>query len=503
MCRYVYLPGEEMRAKNTWYLNGMDKDCDLRKLLWELLQKCLGMTSPNGELTWNVWTVYVSKRPFINKFKEDKRKERVFTASVLADFIFLCIKRDKYYNVEEYLNKAVNIIRSSKYALDLEEYKEDFKLKCKSDDKILECFNTIKSNSGFTENCKNCTSAWIYRNLQKIENDYESIISHKNVLLEYPSEEQSALVEEIYDAIEQYENGSLGELYAFDVLFPLINKCIQSYSIPDVADEKLAYIKWYTAHLCNWPFLKASLFYVNYYNEFSIYQMLHSASNILNVIKSENEELLSYIESERIVSYLTIGYTMPFILFFCGNPNDIETSCHMALQRIKIPQHRLRIYIALWNLHFQLGLDDLPEYNEYINKEFLENKAITEDFLLLKLEYQLYQYLYIPGYREIMKQSFYWMINEFYRDTGISETYDIIAELFFQNDKLIYVNENWFDNPTILKVAIKGQKSLDSSNFVIPQSPKKYHRVFSEYKLSNYLEDRRKSIMTHYSLWEQ
>lgn len=500
MCPFVYLLGETMRERIDWYLIGMDKDCDLRKLLLELLQKCLGMRSPNGEITWNEWTEYVSKRPFINKFKEEKKGERVFTASVLADFIFLCIKRDEINGVDEYLNKAVYIIRTSKYALDLEEYKEDTILECKSES-ILECLNRLKSNKGFIEKCKNCTAAWIFHNLQYIENNYESIISHKNVLPKYQTEEQRDLTEEIYNEIVRYETNPLEKLCDPDVMFPMFNTCIQSYDIPDVADEKLAYIKWYTAHFCNWPFLKASLLQAYHYNEFSIYQMLHSASNILSTLKSQDEELLSYVENERIVSYLTIGYTMPFSLFHCGSPQDIEISCLSVLQKITLPEHRLRILIALWNMHFHLGFNDLPKYEMQIEKIFKEEDNKNEDLLLLFLEFQLYRYLYVPGYRNNIKKSLLWMANDYYVSTGITETYDIIAELFFQHDKIYYPQENWQDTPTTLALAIKGRKDVNSQSLVVIQSPQKYHRVYLEYKLSEYLEYRRNNIMTHYNFW--
>lgn len=502
MCPFVYLMGENMREEIPWYLIGMDKDCDLRKLLLKLLQNCLGMRSPNGEITWNEWTEYVSKRPFINKFKEEKKGERVFTASVLADFIFLCIKRDEINKVDEYLNKAVNIIRTSKYALDLEEYKEDTTLECKSDS-IFECLNGLKSNKGFTKKCKNCTAAWIFRNLQYIEKNYESIISHKNVLPKYPTEEQRDLTEEIYNEIKRYEANPPEKLCTPDIVFPMFNKCIQSYDIPDVADEKLAFIKWYTAHFCNWPFLKASLFQACHYNEFSIYQMLHSASNILSTIESQDEELLSYIENERIVSYLTIGYTMPFSLFHCGSPQDIETSCLSILQKIKKPEHRLRILIALWNMHFHLGFNDLSEYEIQMEKIFKEEDNKNEDLLLLYLEFQLYWYLHVPGYRNNFKGSLLLMANNYYVNSGITETYDVIAELFFQHDKIYYPHENWQDNPAALLLAIKGRKDFNSQSFVAIQSPQKYHRVYLEYKLSEYFEYRRNSIMTHYNLWSK
>ena len=77
---------------NNWFQKGTDKDCDMRILLWKLLQECLGMNSYNSSIPWNQWTDNRSK-PFSTNLKREKRTQNVFTNTVLADFILLCIKR--------------------------------------------------------------------------------------------------------------------------------------------------------------------------------------------------------------------------------------------------------------------------------------------------------------------------------------------------------------------------------------------------------------------------
>lgn len=495
---------KDMKSRNDWFTECRDKDGDLRVLLFALLQKCLGMKSYNSSIRWNEWKEYVNDRPFINKFKEDKKSERVFTDSILAYFVFLCVKRDEKDNINEYLNKAVDIIRTSKYYLDLEEYSDENKLRCKMSD-ILLCMKCIGNNEGFTEKCRNCTVSWLVRNLRYIEHNYESIISHGNILQKYPDIEQKKLVDKIYGDIQEYEKKSPDKLCDINLLFSLFNSCIRSYDILDVADEKLAYIKWYTAHLSNWPFFKACLLHLNHYDEFSVYQMFHSASDILHVVESDNEELLSLVENDKIVSFLTLGYVKPFFLFYCGEPKDIEKGCIKSLYKIKLPLYRLRIYIALWNLHSHLGLSDLSEYETEIRK--ITHKVSDVDIRLLNTEFQLYRYYYDLAHRNTVKRALLSTVDKYMETSSISETYDVISELFLQYDGRNSANENLNDNPAALYLEIKGRKSFDTPAFIIPDKPSRYHRIFSDYTLSctsfnhiikNYYESRKDEIMNHY-----
>lgn len=495
-----------MKSRNDWFTTCMDKDGELRVFFFALLQKCLGMKSYNSRISWNEWKEHVNDRPFINKFKETKRSERIFTDSILAYFVFLCVKRDKKDNVNEYLNKAVDVIKNSKYSLDLEEYCDEMKLQCKNSD-ILLCMKRIVINEGFTEKCKNCTVAWIVRNLQYIEYNYESIISHGNILKEYPEREQYILVNRIFSDIQKYEQNLPDKLCDINVLLSLFNSCIRIYYIPDVADEKLAYIKWYTAHLSNWPFFKACLLCLNHYDEFSAYQMLRSASDILHMVESDNEELLSFVENDRVVSFLTLGYIKPFSLFYCGNPKDIKKSCIKSLYRIKKPLYRLRIYIALWNLHSNLGINELSEYETEINR--ITSKNNDEHIQLLNAEFQLYRYHNELMHRNTVIQTFLLTVNKYMESGSIPETYDVISELFLRYDEKNSPKENWNDNPAALYLAIKGRKYFDSPAFIIPDKPSKSCRIFSEYTLSttslnnvikNYYETRKDEIIAHYKM---
>lgn len=496
------------KVRNDWFTKGTDKSCAMRVLFFDLLKECLGIKSYNSTIPWNTWTDNRTK-PFSNQFKEENRNKSVFTNTVLADFILLCIKRDERDKTDSHLKKAVDIISCSKYTLDLEAYRSEIALQCNGT-KIDECYNRIKEKEGFVyDKCKNCTVTWLFKNLQYIEGNYDLIISHKNILLKYPEKEQESLIEDIHNEIKEYEELPLNKCCDISILFSLFNSCIKSYKIPDVADEKLAYVKWYTAHLSNWPFFKACLLQANHYDEFSIYQMLRSASDILQVIESNDEELLAAVECDRIVSFLTLGYIDPFSLYYCGNPDDIENNCLKSLQKIKKPCYKYRMYLMLWKLHIHLGKNDLTEYEKEIDYIYNQNSDDT-DFMLLNSEYQLYRYHHDLKKRSSVKEILISQINNFRENESIPETFDIISELFLQYDAKISPSGNLNDNPAALYLALKGRQSFDSHTFIIPDKPSEFHRIFSEYTLSqgsghllveSYYETRRKEIMDHYSLW--
>lgn len=495
------------KVRNDWFTKGTDKGCAMRILFFDLLKECLGIKSYNSAIPWNEWTDNRTK-PFSNQFKEENRNKSVFTNTALADFILLCIRRDERDKTNSHLKKAVDIIRCSKYTLDLEAYHPEIALQCNGNE-IDKCYNRIKEKEGFVyDKCKNCTVAWLFKNLQYIESNYDLIISHKNILLEYPEVIQKSLIEDIYKKIKEYEDLPLNKCCDISILFSLFNSCIKSYTIPDVADEKLAYVKWYTAHLSNWPFFKACLLQANHYDEFSIYQMLRSASDILQVIESNDEELLAAVECDRIVSFLTLGYIVPFSLYYCGNPDDIENNCLKSLQKIKVSNHRYRIYLMLWKLHSHLNKNDLSKYEKEIDTIYNQNSDNAE-IAVLNIEYMLYRYHCNLESRDTVKTEIVSLVKKFMNNGIFSESLAIISELFFQYDAKVSPLENFNDNSK-LYLALKGRPSFDSHRFIVPDKPSKFHRIFSEYTLSqsssplytvSYYETRRKEIMDHYGLW--
>lgn len=503
---------------NNWFEKGTDKDCDMRILLWKLLQECLGMNSYNSSIPWNQWTDNRSK-PFSNKFKEEKRTQNVFTNTVLADFILLCIKEKGENRIDSYfLEKAVSIIRNSKYLCGREEYRlgkdsSKISLQCTNDNEIKECYNGMKDKRRFIyDRCENCTVAWIFRNLQYIEKNYYSIISYKNILSQYPEEKQKLTVEKIYKKIMEYEKLPLKKQCDLKELFSLFNTCIEGYNISDVADKKVAYIKWYTAHLFNWPFFKSCLLYVNHYDEFTVYQMLRSASDILQAIESDDEELLAAVECDRVISFLSLGYLNPFLLYYCGNPDDIEKSCFRVLQKIKNPCYQYRIWLLLWKLHSHLHKDDLSKYEKEINAIYSENQD-NPKIAVLNAEYMLYRYHYDIGNRNDVKEKIIALAKNFIGKKNIPESLEIISELFFTYDEKASPEEHRKENPLALYLELKGWGDFTSGSFIFPDKPSKSRRIFSEYTLfqspgatffvESYYEKRRKEIMEYYGLWER
>lgn len=505
----VKVKAKDKKEKIFWFEEGTDKDCDMRRLLFKLLKECLKIKSFNSPIKWNVWTGNRSK-PFSNAFRKETRSNTVFTKTILADFILLCIKKDEKdkKDKDNSLKQAVDIINRSKYAHALKADQSEISLQdCNTG--IDECYNRMKDDDGFDDECKDCTVKWLFEKLQYIESNYNSIISQKNILPKYPDKEQESLIEDLYEKIKEYEELPLDKCCDISRLRTLFNSCIKSYGIPDVADEKLAYVKWYTAHLSNWPFFKACLLHANHYDEFSIYQMLRSASDILQVIQSNNEVLLTAVECDRIVSFLTLGYVNPFYLYYCGNPDDIENNCLKSLQKITEPCYRYRIYLLLWKLHSHLNKNDLSTYEKEIDTIYNQNSDNAE-IALLNIEYRLYRYHYDLGNRKTAKTAIVSLVKKFKNNSTIPESLDIISELFYNYDEKNSPNEDKNDNLAVLYLELKGRQNFDSHIFIIPSKPSEFHRIFSEYTLSqssgplsaeSYYETRRKEIMDHYSLW--
>lgn len=502
----------ELDNRKNWFKEDAGRDGDLRLLLFKLLNECLEMESGNSRITSKKSETYktyinerpfLTERPFVNKFKELKKKQRIFTNSVLADFIFLCVKKDGKDNSEKYLDKAIDIIQNSKYSSAIDQCDSTMGLLCNSDE-IINCHEQLKNDTFKSdEKCRNCKVTWIINSLQYIENNYESIMNHKNVLYKYPEREQVELADEIYNDIIKFNNSEVQKQCEIDVLFSLFNSCIRSYNIPDTADEKLAYIKWFTAHLSNWPFFKACLLQANHYDESGIYQMLSSASAILRATDSTDENLLSYVESELLVSYPTLGYTTPFTLLYCNKPQDIIDSSLKVLKKVNASEYRLKILVALWNFRHHFGIYESG--NESEEKEIISicKHKRSNSIKLLNAQFQLYRYYYDPEYFNDALEEFQSLIK--CKGLSSNETFNTVLDLFIEHERYSSSPNIKPDNLTFLYFELKGREP----RFIIPDRLDKYQRIFGEYRFSckhfpvmkSHYETRKEEIMNQYSLW--
>lgn len=439
---------------SDWFQKSTDKDCALRVLLFSLLKDCLGMNSGYSYISWNKWSKDITEKPFRNKFDINRKSQRVFTNSVLADFIFLCVKRGEKGNIEEYLDKAIDIIKNSKYSSGLAKCNSNMRLFCDSE-KITYCHEQLKKNTIISdEKCRKCKVTWIINSLQYIENNYESIMNHKNVLYEYSEKEQAKLVDDIYKDIIKFNNKEVQEQCETGILFSIFNSCIRSYYIPDVEDYKLAYIKWFTAHLSNWPFFKACLLQVNHYDESGIYQMLSSASAILRATDSTDENLLSYVESELLISYLTMGYTSPFSLLYCNKPQDIIDNSLKVLKKVNTSEYRLKILVALWNFRHHFGIYESGHDSEEQEIISICRHKRSNSIKLLNAQFQLYRYYYDPEYINDALEKFQSFIN--CKGLSSSETFTTVLDLFIEYERYSPSPNIKPGNPYHLQFELKG-----------------------------------------------
>lgn len=498
---------------SDWFQKGTDKDCALRVLLFSLLKDCLGMNSGYSQINWNIWVNDIAEKPFRNKFDINRKSQRVFTNSVLADFIFLCVKRksedDKHIDklnkeplYEKYIDKAIDILNNSVYSKTLGEYGDEMRLNCDKET-IINCHKRLKNNNDTYDKCNNCKAAWIVQNLQYIENNYDFIINNKNISVDYYNDEQKELVNKIYDKIVRYNKKTIQNQCNIGTLFSLFNSCIQCYQIRDVADEKLAYIKWFTAHLSNWPFFKACLLQVNHYDESGIYQMLSSASSILRATDSTDENLLSYVESELLVAYLSMGYTCPFALLYCNKPQDIINNSLKVLKKVNASEYRLKILVALWNFRHHFGIYESG--NESEEKEIISicRHKRSNSIKLLNAQFQLYRYYYDPDYYNDALEKYRSLIK--CKGLSSNETFNTVLDLFIEHERYSSSPNIKSDNPTFLHFELKGSEP----RFIIPDRLNRYQRIFGEYRFSfkhfpvmkSYYETRKEEIMNQYSLW--
>lgn len=501
--------------RNDWFYKAEDPgpDSDLRILLYEMLKECLGMATYNGEITWNRWKSTVPSRPFINKFKEKKKGDRVFTDSVTANFIFLCANRSEYGNDkikvcrDHWLNKAADIIHKSKFGKAVSS-PDNQSILCDECD-FFNCAEAMrtgefsKPDSGYhsCEKCRKCLVLWMYSSFNFIEMNYWSIINDSiNILYDFTDDKHRQTIDDAYQSIKRFELKPSQELCSLDRLIELYNKCNDCFEYPDVADEKIAYIKWFTARLCNWPYFKTKLIEINRYNEEWIHYLLNSASDILRTAESTDEKLISRVGGDKLISYLTLGYMRPFSLTHYEQPEVIASKCLKAIEQVSVPENKLTLYIELLNFRYQTD----PKYTDRCDTLILElfSKCdISAEILLLRVRYELYTFLYNLSSKE-QKHKVGNAINSaycFFNQSGmIPESLDFMTEVFFEYYEKYAADEFFNSNPAAVMCDLKGCSSINDVIFSQPQNPCIFQRIFGDYVMPQYYHLRYNSIVSHF-----
>lgn len=484
--------------KNPWYMNLYGPKKELRVLFSKLLEEGLGMTSGSGHIprNININTTFIcsSGRPFTNIFNRNKNENNVFTKKILGDFLELALRLNK-------INEVIQIIESSKFkeAINPTGYRMEKITNCINIKEEIDglckygrCIEKIINGESFNKECEDCPIKWIYTSLQKIESNYWEIVSEdKNISRKFLCQSDEILIDKIYEDIISFES-KFGESTCNEIqAIELFNSCIRCFEIQDVANKKLAYVKWYTAHLCNWPYLKSCLLQVNHYDENTIYSLLASASKIMKVVNINDGDLLGFIESEKIISYISLAYQNPFAMGYCESYDDIITNC-MRILSLKISDNvKLTIYIELWNLSIHT-LKYLKADKYKLKIDDMLNKSLSTDnkWKEAKAKYYTYQYMY-NTVDSITVENLLKKTAKDLRDRKMySDSFEVISEVFLNKDKK---SGDIFKtiNPHITLKAIKGFEPTEERIKKLPDCPSNYQRVFGDNQLITFFENYR------------
>lgn len=483
------------KEKNPWFMNSCGPEKELREFFLKLLNTCLGMTSGAGFAPKNIDTSFMcnDRRPFINAFNKSKRKNNnVFTNKIIGDFLELIVRNNK-------IKEAINIIETSRFQKGIEKSDYDFD-KIKTCENMKEeigginkygaCIEKIITGKSFNSECEGCPIKWIYSILQYIENNYWKIISIDQAIpKEYLDQSKKDLVNCIFDDIQKFESDFSTDICNEEKTGKLFNSCIRCYEIQDVADEKLAYVKWYTAHICNWPFFKSCLFQLKHYDENSIYSLLVSASRIMKACETYNWALLSNIETEKIISYISLAYQNPFAMEYCESYSDMILNCKRILSFGVPDDMKLSIYIEMWNLSMH-SLKNLyaEEYKikieELLDPEF-ESSIVKQE---VTAKYYTYQYMYNLMDKTAIVDILSKTAMCLRKEQVISDTIDVATELFLDADSKKPNMYTQNQNPYITWKAVKGFEATEEWSKQLPGLPSRYKRVFGDNSLLNYLE---------------
>ena len=488
-----------MSKGSAWYLEELSEEAEIRRIFGKLLQICFGKNAGSGFICGGKWKSVegkdfdIGERPFLNAFNKSQKAKTAFTKVTLARFLALVVREDK-------IKEVIEFIRGLEYLGEFDFASANYEMfrKCNKiaednsgdKQKTGECINNIASyDYVFDKKCYTCPICMIYKGLQYIEKNYkEFVYRNKSVLSEYKEYEDKALVEEIFQAISDFE-------IEFDVgtfdeakVCELYNKCIKCVGISDVLDEKLAYIKLYTARFLNWPYFKSCLFELGYYNvEGIVYLLLNSALNIIMSCEEKNVKLLFEIETERIISYISLAYQKPFELQYCGKHEGIILSGENILEFADTDEARLALYIELWNLSVHLfKTHDAEEYMKKIEELLSDN----DNNLLIKelaAKYYIYRYMNAWDERENTKNKLA-EISSVFRKSGVySDTLEIALALFLDTDCKNPNRTNANGNYYAEIKKIYGYGLEEEMKIGLPQCPSRYKRVFGDNMLGEYL----------------
>lgn len=428
-------------------------------------------------------------RPFTNKFHINKLNETIFTYDIIREFLGMC--KSYYANKEpkNILSHAIEVIKNSDFSSDLITPNQHL------DNTLFFNCEKINHKEGCTFECLHCPAKWLYENLSYLE----ELQRPKELPREYVSEKTSKKVTAMFDSIKNSEKIEILTLEQTERLF---NRCKSCFQINAVRDYKLAYTKWFTAHIMVHP-----LFYDNYKildntNETAIYKLLTDASRIMKELshykkKKFDYELLIRIECERIIAYLTAKHNhyLPYVKLY----DDEKYLISLSKRKSLAAEQKFELYIHLWLLSIESNFTTNKVYESEIENLITElSSTENSKVIYLKCLYYVYKFLYI-AYEK--KETKFYTVHCFYKAkeslTQINTTESLRNE--FQDS--IFILTRIFTNSLNKKIQSKvlnniyggTSKTPASIKPMPPQPPTQYHRIFTKE-----LDLKKSGILMHY-----
>lgn len=455
---------------------------DLRIFFEKLLKECLGTTSGTAEIS--DYKAKDPRRPFTNAFNSNKQTNKVFTRTNCCNFLEFALRKNT-------LSTAVKIIHESEYGVflkNLDTYNFKKLKSCsfispQSQGGYCKCIDSILNKENFRDSCQTCPVKLIFESLPYIESEYHiSFIKEKIPLKNYASSDDETLVTQIYEKIQAFENDFQSTSLIFDDVCTLFNSCIRCADIYDISDFKLAFIKWYTARLCTWPYFKSCLLRLGKYNEFTIHSLLQSASNICKSIPMTEIplELLYNIVTDKIVSYISLAYQTPFATNY-ESPEEILENCSQLLKETPGEPYQSILYTEMWNLAFHTNKNP----NIYAKK--IKNLLQHQKSHILGERYYTYLYIYNLCSCDIPKELLLKKARQLRDQHSYNDTLDVTIELFLSK---ALSDSNFFDsgNPYLDINAMKGYKFAQKIETDFPTSPALYQRIYGDNTLTNFFQ---------------
>ena len=263
------------------------------------------------------------------------------------------------------------------------------------------------------EKCSKCSVDWIIRNLCKIEDDFDELyLAAKKCNKDYNSNEEKGRIEDLYNSIQEFEK-NINSIDTSRLLY-ISNSCISllcDYKNSKekniyikkrlVSDYKMGYVMWYTAHLLRWPRLRWMKDDTgSEIREEDLYPLLRDSYIILKECYREKKDvgcvkdILCRVQSERIISYLSLAKCAPFWYIGLNNPYEIILQTKEMLEEFKEDKglDTLELKVEFCNFCYEIGAKGIgwslfcEIEDAYKNKKFGDH--LEKKFILYRLVWE-------------------------------------------------------------------------------------------------------------------